>query len=537
MSNPGDPITPTRLSPPARHALEAVLLAFMFAVAHTQSPLYYSNQNQYLLHGAAIGGHGHLANDWLATTRDPTPLFSALVAVAYRVHPWLLQLTYFALLTGYFLAARWLVASVPGAANTRAARVAFAALFTTAHAGIWRWASVKFAGVDYPWYLQAGLASQYLLGPGIQPSAFGVLLLVAVAAFANGRTLMAAALVALTVDFHGTYAIHSALLVVGFMASLALNGRGRKAALVGILALAMVAPAVGYNISSFTEADQSRTAEAHRILADVRIPHHSVPARWFDRIAGLQLVWMATGLFLLRRTLVFVPLVVATAGCVILTSVQLATGSHAIALLFPWRISVLLVPLATAVIFARIIACKPPGKWAERLAFAVLLASVTGGVAVIVCGLGYQTVDEHALYDHIRANARPDDVYLLPVQFPAVGTGRGAVSNTFAPPPRAKEGTNQIPVDLQRFRLATGARVYVDFKSVPYAPAEVLEWYRRMAFASELTARGDWAAPRRRDELTREGITHVVSPRNKPLAVSYLVQTYSDDAYFVYRVE
>jgi hypothetical protein len=36
--------------PRRSHCLEAILLAVLFAVAHTQSPLYYSNQNQYLLH-------------------------------------------------------------------------------------------------------------------------------------------------------------------------------------------------------------------------------------------------------------------------------------------------------------------------------------------------------------------------------------------------------------------------------------------------------------------------------------------------------
>jgi hypothetical protein len=172
-------------------------------VAHTQSPLYFSNQNQYLLHGAASGGHGHLAHDWLATTRDPTPLFSALVAIAYAaVGPWLLQPAYFAMLMGYFLAARWLVAAVPGFPDTRPARIGFAALFTLAHAAILRWASVELTGGDYPWLLQAGLAAQYMLGPGIQPSAFGVLLLVAVAAFAHGRVVLASALAALACWFH-----------------------------------------------------------------------------------------------------------------------------------------------------------------------------------------------------------------------------------------------------------------------------------------------------------------------------------------------
>jgi hypothetical protein len=521
-----------------RHTLEAILLALAFAVAHTQSPLYYSNQNQYLLHGAALAHHGHLAHDWLANTCDPTPVFSVLVAAAYRVHPWLLQPAFFLLLMGYFLAARWLVAAVPNFPGTRAARIAFAALFTAAHAGILRWASVQLTGTDYPWYLQAGLAAQYLLGPGIQPSSFGVLLLAAVAAFAHGRPLLACGLAALTCWFHSTYLLPAALVVFGILVELARLHDLRRMLLGSAAALVIVAPVVAYNALAFAAgSDPSLRSEAQRILAEVRIPHHSVPSRWFDLIAGLQLAWIAFGLFLVRREPFGRALAIAALGSVALTVVQLATGSHALALAFPWRISVLLVPIATAIIAAKLLVWKPPGKWGERFAFAGLMALAAGGVAVTAYGLGYRTVDERDLYDHVRATAKPTDVYLLPVQLPKVGSGRGAVSNTFAPPPRANPDTNQIPVDLQRFRLATGACIYVDFKSVPYAPAEVAEWLRRMQFAGELTAGRKWDAPDTLAELNREGITHVIRPRSNPLAADYLQQEYADDAYIVYRVK
>ena len=69
-----------------RLALVAVLAA-AFAAAHTQAPLFFSNQNQYLLHGLAAAGYGHLSADWLSTTADPTPLFSAGVAAVQAVCP------------------------------------------------------------------------------------------------------------------------------------------------------------------------------------------------------------------------------------------------------------------------------------------------------------------------------------------------------------------------------------------------------------------------------------------------------------------
>jgi hypothetical protein len=124
------------------------------------------------------------------------------------------------------------------------------------------------------------------------------------------------------------------------------------------------------------------------------------------------------------------------------------------------------------------------------------------------------------------------------VQFPAVGSGRGAVSNTFVAPPRLKSGTNQIPVDLQRFRLETGACIYIDFKSVPYEASEVEEWYRRMEFAgSFVTEAKQWNAPETHAALKREGITHVVWPRWKPLAANYLAEEHTVDGYIVYRVK
>src|SRR5205807_2098093 len=57
---------------------------FTVRAAYGQAPLYYSNQNQYFLHGLAEAGCGTLDEDWLANTLDPTPLFSAAVALTAR---------------------------------------------------------------------------------------------------------------------------------------------------------------------------------------------------------------------------------------------------------------------------------------------------------------------------------------------------------------------------------------------------------------------------------------------------------------------
>jgi hypothetical protein len=514
-----------------------VLLAAAFALAHTQSPLYYSNQNQYMLHGLALAGHGHLRGDWLANTKDPTPVFSCLVAGLYMVGGgWALQAAYFLLLMGYFLSVRSLIHALPGMPDTPSFRLSFAALFTFFHAALPRVVSVAVSGVDYPWYFQAGVASQYLLGPGLQPSAFGVLIVTGLAAIARGRPVLGCALAASSAMMHTTYLLPAGLLTLGVVATLLVQRKVVRAAMTGSVALAVVAPVLAYDLIVFAPNDRETFLQAQRILAEVRIPHHCVIARWLDGIALAQVGWILLGLALLRRTGVFTPLTVLAGGGLLLTLLQAAVHSPTLALLFPWRVSVVLVPVATAVICARVAALERPRRIVAILSALTHFLFAVGGAVVMAAGLGYRMVDENNLFTHVREHTEPGDVYLLPVKLPAVGTGRGAVSNTFTPPPRPKEGSNQIPVDLLRFRLHTAAPIYVDFKSVPYADAEVMEWHRRMNQCGAWYG-GDWNRPSVRDELRREGITHVVAPFDRQIVAPFLEEVHRDKAYVVYRIK
>jgi hypothetical protein len=70
--------------PTSRGLARFLFWSLVFGVAYTQPRLYYSNQNQYFLHGLATAGLGFLKDDWLARTADPTPIFSAIVALTYR---------------------------------------------------------------------------------------------------------------------------------------------------------------------------------------------------------------------------------------------------------------------------------------------------------------------------------------------------------------------------------------------------------------------------------------------------------------------
>lgn len=87
----------------AKAVFSFLLVMVVFGVAYTQPALYYSNQNQYFLHGLARGGRGFLNEDWLAHTADPTPVFSALIAFTYRYLPEWFFYIYYLFILGIYL--------------------------------------------------------------------------------------------------------------------------------------------------------------------------------------------------------------------------------------------------------------------------------------------------------------------------------------------------------------------------------------------------------------------------------------------------
>jgi hypothetical protein len=325
------------------------------------------------------------------------------------------------------------------------------------------------------------------------------------------------------------------MLVAGFMIGELLQRRWTAALAAGGLALLVVAPVVGYNLWRFGPSDTAAFAEAQRILADVRIPHHARPARWYDGVAGAQIVWMLLGLAALWRTRLFVPLAVTAALAAAGTVVVLVTASPTAALVFPWRVSAVLIPVATAVLFAA--GANAVRAWIKSSRFVIaftLALTLLSAVAVYGFDLGYrEPAGEDPALAFVRDTAGPNDVYLVPARFPKPTPVRGVYSATFAKPP---DPTAVVFFEMARFRLATGAALYVDFKSIPYAAGDVLEWHRRVANCVRWFEQPDWDAAGVIDELTHEGITHVVAPAKLGLKSARLELLFEGGAYRVYRI-
>jgi hypothetical protein len=494
-----------------RSVISYLAWGMLFGLAYAQSPLYTSNQNQYFLHGLAQAGVGHLTEDWLAGTADPTPLFSGLVALTARfLHPIVFYLYFLLLAAVYYHSLRRIAARLFTLEPSLIAGGVFAALLFVAHSTALRFALGRGVGGIWEYAFDGGVAGQRLLGDVLQPSAFGVFLLLSVQQHLEGRTRRALLAAALAATVHPTYLLVAGILTAAYALDAAREKRRLGAALqTGGLALLLVLPILIYVGWNFLPA----SAEAQRILVSFRLPAHTVPAEWFDAAAIAKLVWIGLALYLARSTRLAGVMAVSLGIGVGLTLLQVGLNSDALALAFPWRVSTILVPLATAVLAgaaAGWIATRLRGRALRVLVgLAIGFSVVSGTAATGLQELQRRGAPERGVLEFVKTTKTPGQVYLIP--------------------PR-----------LQDFRLVTGAPIVADFKSIPYRGDEVLDWYERNRllgfFYRDQISEIDCGLL---DEFVKGyGATHVVlEPDQRGLNCPGLQLIFDNGEYSVHRLE
>jgi hypothetical protein len=518
----------------------------LFCMAYSQAPLYYSNQNQYFLHGFTKAKLGYLEKDWLGNTTDPTPLFSGLVCLSIT---WLNEnifYLYYAMLQGVFLSCAWIIYHRKN--NNKTFEIGhyalFSAIFILINSAALRWLSYRLFDQDYPWFLQAGVAGQYILGAMFQPSNFGVFLLLGLSLFLVEKHISATVFTCLAGILHTTYLLGGAFIILGFQLYLVLDGKIKKAILIGILALLLVTPSVFYAAGNFQPSSSEGFKEAQEFLVKFRLPHHCLPQLWLDWVACLQILWIILSIFLLRKqkelTVILVPFLLGA----LLTILQVVTQSNTLALLFPWRISSVLVPLATMIILSELLAyCNPFISGFKPFVPSVVLIVILAllGIAIPVFKVGFVIKEnENAILAHIKANKVSDDLYLLPVNVPNLAsTTRGSLSSDFKPIGKKTTDSRIVPIDMQRFRLYAQAPLYIDFKAIPYKDADVLDWHRRLLLAQNWQKRLlDNKSPELLlEELRAQKINHIVTNANVDLEQSELELKFTDNHFKLWKIK
>jgi hypothetical protein len=499
-----------------RPALEPLAWTLAFSLSYAQSPLYTSNQNQYFLHGLARAGVGFLARDWLANTADPTPLFSLMVE-ALADWPWLFYLVYAALMGVYLFSVLAIVSSVFDLCSTTKRRLTLAALVVL-HSAALRYLLAQLAAPEAEFLLEGGVAGQRLLGVVLQPSAFGVFLVLSLALFLGDRWVGAVASLAVAAAVHPTYLPSACMLLAIYvvMQGWAAQGR-RQAAVMALLGVVLLAPTAAYIWFEFRPPGPELYARAADILIRLRLPHHAIPAKWLDLTVALQGLIVVGAIIIGRRSRLFPLLLAGALLVVLLTAVQMWTGNATLALAFPWRLSTVLVPVSTACLAAGAVAAGVD-RLAARPAALRALATLTYLAVGLAMAAGVYRFA-------VERRQQSDDPAAPMMAFVAASLSSG--QRYFVPP------------KLQDFRLRTGAPIVVEAKAVPYRAGEVTEWFDRLTAARNFfRGRPEWihcAAFETAQE--KYGATHIVlGPEQLGVDCPQLEEVFNDGQYAVYRI-
>lgn len=469
-----------------------LLLALVFGVSYSQYPLYYFTQNQYFFHALARAGVGLLRNDWLANTADPWPVFSLLVELTHRYLDDRVVYIYFVLLLGIYVYSVLGIASFLFRIDRSISRyLTYLALITGLHSPVFGLLSIRMLGFNFERVLLEGVASQRILWDMFQPGAFGVLLLLSIYLFLRGKPLLSVISASVAAFFHPAYVLSAGVLTVSYIVIMVRRGESLRTLLgLGLVAFALVLPVVAYVYVVFSPTSPEISAESQAVLVHFRLARHTVVARWFGEAAYVKVALIAAALYVVRRTeffwIMFLPFVVA-AG---LTIVQVLTGSDALALLFPWRISVVLVPMSTVIVVAYGLTWLAD-RLRRRLPWmrnVLATASLVALVALVAAGAvvarqrfhSRSGIESAAVMEFVKTTKSLGQVYL-------------------------------IPVDWRRFRLFTGAPVFVEDRFIPYNDVAVVEWRKRLRLAEAFYGSGGDARCRMMRELSADyGVTHVV---------------------------
>jgi len=500
----------------SRFALLAIVGGVIFGLA----PLYTSNQNQYFLHGLARAGVGFLRHDWLTNTADPTPVFSALVELTARYLHEGLFFVYFLLLAGvYFGGLIGVTVHAVPVDTSRTRFLAYLMIVLGLHSALLATFSLAALGIDLRALLTNGVAGQFLMGDILQPSMAGVFLIASIYAFVRDRRTAAPMYAAAAVVLHPTYLLAAGALIVSYVAIIAKETRNvRQAAGVGVLAAVVMLPVVLYVVLVFRPTTPAAWASAQDILMNVRLQHHTLVHRWLGVMAYAQLAVVCGGLVVVRRSpRLFAVLLTSALVAVALTVAQVISRSASLALLFPWRLSVYLVPLSASVLTAAAVSWLHDryGDTPQRSR----LVTWAGAVALMVLLVGGWQYTQRLADDDRQDAAAP--------------------AMNFVRRTRASGDTYLIPPALERFRLYTGAPVFVDRKSIPYKDVELVEWFSRSETAWDLSRLNDpvLVCQAVTTVVGRYTVTHAVLRRAQVDGTcARLHPEYEDAEYGVYRV-
>ena len=330
-------------------------MGIALAIVYPMQELFSGNQNIYFLWGMADLLPNAFAADPLLNSPDPYPLFSWLISVfpIQFLSIWT-TILYVFLNSVYSFALFGIADRIAPLYGNRTHLFSFTALFLFLHsAPIWGTYFQLVFDVDLRWMWDSGIAEQGVLRGYLQPSVFGVFLLLGLY-FAARRNYAAAILcVVPAATIHASYLFLGGILTVLFLFR---SNFGKKDLLAAAVLLLLVLPYSYYIFHHFLQLDEGlKTSINDAVMAGFDQNIHINPSNWAGPKFYAQLIIMLAGVALLWKTQLR-PIIIGiiTIGT-LLTALAYVLNNATLMSLNPWRVSILVMPIASIALLAKIV--------------------------------------------------------------------------------------------------------------------------------------------------------------------------------------
>tara|TARA_B100000035_G_scaffold81037_1_gene67952 strand:- start:8592 stop:10061 length:1470 start_codon:yes stop_codon:yes gene_type:complete len=422
-----------------------LLFSFLFATTVQQFPFFKGN-SLHLLHAIKDFEFNNLQNDWIANQTDHLPLFTFVNKLFLKIFPInFLHIIHFSLLLfcSFFL---FLIC-----------KNIFPNLNKIFQSILW---FSIFIFVYHEHSLFGGLAGQDIINEGYQPASYGVLFFIGIYLFLIKKNFYATLFICLSASFHPSYVLHSGFLMIGILSYFFFQKEYKKLFKILISYSIFILPITLYIIYNFLLLDKEIITEGQNILLK-RIPHHALIDNWFSYKDILSILVYVVSLFLIHNNKrAFIPLFFFGFFSIFITLIQFFTEINSLALIFPWRASVFLVPLSTMIIISFFLQKIDIQKSKFNL-FSIFI--------FIILWIFF-FVDNHFIknsnkvfYDKLKLTQEITKNY-------------NSIERIL------------IPVDLTYIRMNTGLPIFIDWKHHAFKYNEIIHWQKRMNLAKNFYA-------------------------------------------------
>lgn len=451
-----------------------VLLSLLFILTIQIFDVYKGNA-AHLIHSIKFFDDNKLQNDWIANQDHHLPLFVYFNFLLIKIFSSKVIYIVHALLLGtcslfLFLISKNLFPKL----EIKSLYIIWFAFFT-----IFFHENSFFSGV----------AGQSVIDEGYQPASYGVFFFVGIYFYLKDKDFLSILFICLAASFHPTYVLHSGFLVLGILASYLMFKKYSNFLKIIFVYSCLILPITIYVILNFMMIDKEITEIGKKIMFE-RISHHANIHQWLSYKDIISLVVYFVSLFLIRNNRRFFILFLVFGLCSIsLSIVQYFLDNKSLALAFPWRSSVFIVPISLVIIISFLI---------SKINMISKKLNITAYTLIILTTIFF------SIKSHYLKNLNLDFSEKLKLT-DSIKMQSNSIERIL------------IPTNLNYVRMYSGLPIFVDWKHHAFKYDQIINWKKRLDLADNFYASG---TVEDQIEILKkiqkiENISHIIIKKNK----------------------